>query len=322
LKKIEDFLNHSKAVKIVDFDAAKTSFCKLCFRWPEHYVFGGPKSKILRLKKNLLFFEPQILKKFEVIKISIKEIGESLKKAGNLNNSPLIIYASNDLPDGAQSMCSIDRCIAKAIVETSLKNKAPPLYIGKKNLKGCCPGAMTYLGYTPPMKYIKYFVSTGNEKFRGGEAEYMKCSPELVDEYLKSLGEIKSFQNYLVIQKSEDLNGPVDARSFLCFGKGENIRNMGSLIHFRTKDPFDAIRMPFGPACSTFITYPAGMAEKTPRETAFIGPVDPTGNIWFPEEFLALGIPINMAKKMHEDIENSFITKRPHVAYPEKREII
>lgn len=219
-------------------------------------------------------------------------------------------------------MCSIDRCIARSIVETSLQNKAPPLYIGKETLKGCCPGAMTYLGYTKPMKFIKYFVSTGNKKFRDGEAEYMKCSPELVDEYIKSLGEIKSFPNYLVVQKCDDLEGDVDARSFLCFGKGEQIRNMGSLIHFRTKSPFEAITMPFGPACSTFITYPAGMAEKAPKETAFIGPVDPSGNVWFPEEFMAIGIPANIAMRMHEDIDDSFISKKPNIAYPEKREII
>ena len=236
-----------------------------------------------------------------------------------MNNSPLVIYNSNELPEGAESMCSIDRCIAKAIVETSLKNKAPPLYIGKKNIKGCCPGAMTYLGYTKPMKYIKYFVSTGSKKFRDGEAEYMKRSPELVDEYLKSLGEIKSFQNYLIIQKTDDLEGDIDARSFLCFGNGEQIRNMGSLIHFRTKNPFNAISMPFGPACSTYITYPAGIAENTPKKTVFVGPVDPTGNVWFPPEYMAIGIPLDIAVNMHEDIEDSFISKRPHVAYPNDR---
>lgn len=254
--------------------------------------------------------------------VQIKKIGESLKKAGNLDNSPLVVYDSKKLPEGAQSMCSSDRCIAKSIVEISLKNKASPLYIGKENLKGCCPGAMTYLGYTKPMKYIRYFVSTGDEKFRDGEAEYMKCSPELVDEYIESLGEIKSFDNYLVIQKIDDLDDDVDARSFLCFGKSEQIRNMGSLIHFRTKSPFDAIRMPFGPACSTFITYPAGLAENAPKETAFLGPVDPTGNVWFPPEYMAIGIPADIAAKMHGDIDDSFISKRPDVAYPEKRENI
>ena len=55
--------------------------------------------------------------------------------------------------------------------------------------------------------------------------------------------------------------------------------------------------MPFGPVCATFITYPAGLAENTPKETAFIGPADPTGNIWFPEDYMSLGIPIDIGNE-------------------------
>ncbi len=251
----------------------------------------------------------------KILNLNVKEIGESLKNAGNLNISPLIIYGSDNLPENAEPMCSIDRCIAKAVTEISIKNKMHPLYISKETFKGCCPGAMTYLGYTKPLKYIKYFVSTGNEKFSGGDAEYLKASPELVEKFIESLGEIKKIKKYLIIQKC-------DARSFLCFGKGEQIRNLASLIHFRTENPFNAINMPFGPACSTFITYPAGLAEKTPKDTAFVGPVDPTGNVWFPPEYMAIGISVDLAIKMHEDIENSFISKRPNVAYPETRDEI
>jgi hypothetical protein len=37
---------------------------------------------------------------------------------------------------------------------------------------------------------------------------------------------------------------------------------------------------------------------------------------------MALGIPIDMVEKMHEDLEKSFIIKRPNVAYPQIRENI
>ncbi len=252
----------------------------------------------------------------------MKEIGNSLKTGGKLNTHPLAVYGSETIPEGAVPMCSLDRCVAKAIMLASVNDNEPALYISKDNLKGCCPGAMTYLGFTKPLKFIKYFVSTGSEKFRGGEAEYLKASPELVEGFLESIGEIKPLGKYLVIQRCKDVEEGADVKSILCFGNGEQIRNLSSLIHFRTKNPFNSISVPFGPACATFVTYPAGMAEKTPKETAFVGPVDPTGNVWFPPEYMAIGIPLEIAMGMHEDLGNSFAAKRPEVASPKVRDEI
>ncbi|WP_431061660.1 DUF169 domain-containing protein [Methanobacterium sp.] len=249
-------------------------------------------------------------------------MGETLKKAGNLSTSPLAVYYTDEKPENAVPMCSADRCVAKSIMINAIDKDESALYIGKDTLKGCCPGAMTYFGYTKPMKFIKYFVSTGNEKFRGGEAEYMKASPEHVEGFLEAVGEIKNPGKYLVIQRCEDINTDVNVKSFLCFGNSESIRNLGSLINFRTKNPFEAVKMPFGPSCATFVTYPAGLAENAPKDTAFVGPLDPTGNAWFPEEYMAIGIPKSVAVRMHEDIDYSFIVKRPQVAYPTKREEI
>ena len=258
----------------------------------------------------------------KISKNNISDIGESLTRASMLDTEPLAIYNSEEIPDGAVPMCSIDSCVVKSILVAAIDEKTPALYIGKDTLKGCCPGAMSYLGFIKPIKYIKYFVSTGHEKFRGGEGEYLKAGPEYVEEHFEAIGEIKQLGKYLVIQRCEDIKEDVDVKSVLCFGKSEQIRNLSSLIHFRTKNPFNAINMPFGPACATLVTYPAGMAENTPKETAFVGPVDPTVNIFFPEDYLALGIPLNMAVKMHRDLNDSFAVKRPEVAYPETREKI
>ncbi|WP_431063165.1 DUF169 domain-containing protein [Methanobacterium sp.] len=254
--------------------------------------------------------------------MSIKDIGESLKKAGKLKTNPLAVYGIETIPDGAEPMCSFDSCVAKSIFNAAVNEKTPALYMGKDTLRGCCPGSMTYFGFTKPLEFIRYFVSTGNKKFRGGEAEYLKASPPIVDEFLESIGKITSPGKYVIIQRYNEIEEDVDVKSILCFGKGEQIRNLASLIHFRTTNPFNAISMPMGPACATFVTYPARMAEKTPKGTSFIGPVDPTGNIWFPPEYMAIGIPIDIAVKMHDDLEKSFVIKKPEVAYPQIRENI
>jgi hypothetical protein len=254
----------------------------------------------------------------------INKVGKKFKKALKLDTFPLVIYESENLPENAMPMCSIDRCIAKSIFLSSTDEKADPLYISNKTLKGCCPGAMTYLGFAKPANFIKYFVSTGKENIRGGEAEYLKASPEDVEKFLESIGKVKKVENNLIVQKCEDMADDSDIyvenniKSILIFGESEQIRNLSNLIYFKNENTFTGISMPFGPTCASFITYPNGMAEETPKETSFIGPVDPTGNIWFPSNYLSMGIPIEIAIELCENIDNSFLSKRPEVAFPQK----
>jgi hypothetical protein len=109
--------------------------------------------------------------------------------------------------------------------------------------------------------------------------------------------------------------GPA-VRSLCCFGTGEQIRNMAALVHFDRDDPFSPVIVPWGSSCSTFITFPAGLAENTPRDTAFMGPQDPTQNHSLPPDMMALGIPAEMAVRMVNNLGASFITRRPQVAFP------
>jgi len=258
--------------------------------------------------------------------LDIKKFGKKFKEGLKLDTSPLVIYESKNIPEDAIPMCSIDRCIVKSILLTSTGENDKPLYINNKTLKRCCPGSITYLGYTKPAKFIKYFVSTGKETFRGGAAEYLKGSPEDVEKYLESIGKVTPFENNMIIQKCENIEEDIavntendtNIKAILIFGEAEQIRNLGNLIFFKNENTFGGLSMPFGPSCASFITYPCGMAEKTPEGTAFVGPVDPTGNSWFPSDYLAMGIPIEIAMNLYENIDHSFIIKRPEVAFPEK----
>jgi len=42
------------------------------------------------------------------------------------------------ISDGAVPICSIDGCIAKGILKSSVDEEIPALYIGKDTAKGCC----------------------------------------------------------------------------------------------------------------------------------------------------------------------------------------
>ena len=252
---------------------------------------------------------------------SIKELGEALARAGRLTAKPLCIYGADEPPMGGIPIGKVHRCIPRAIMMVAVKDH-PPLYIGNEFLDGCCPGGQTWLGYVPISPGLKHFISFGSPTFRNGAAEYLKATPDLVEESWKQVGKITPLANVLVITTTEKAPEDAEVRSVLLFGNGEQVRNLCALNHFCTSDVYSSILMPWGPTCSTFISYPAGLAEKAPKDALFVGPVDPTSNEWFPPSMMAVAMPILTARRLVENLDASFIMKRPKVAYPEQRDAL
>jgi hypothetical protein len=90
---------------------------------------------------------------------------------------------------------------------------------------------------------------------------------------------------------------------------------MGSLQVIRNPhNVFNLISVPWGPACATLVTYPAGMAGNASLSQIFIGPTDPSARDWLPEDYLAIGIPEDMARKMANDVGRSFLAKRDNIS--------
>jgi hypothetical protein len=254
-----------------------------------------------------------------MVNLTVREIGLKLSQAGRLKATPLCIYGSETIPESAIPIKDINRCIANAIFNLSVDKSINSVYIGKGVLDGCCPGGQAWFGYKDFLPMLKYFLSTGSEEFRGGAAEYLIANPDLSEKQLNSVGRITPLNNYIVIRKCEAVyEQNFDIKSFLCFGNSEQIRNLCSLAHFRPEDTF-TIKMPWGPSCASFVTYPAGMAVNGPRDCIIVGPTDPTGNYWFPQNYLSMGIPFEIAIRMANDLEECFIIKRPEIAYPVKR---
>jgi hypothetical protein len=251
---------------------------------------------------------------------SIGEIGRRLTQAGRLKIRPLCIYGSERITEGVVPSTSVSPCIARAILTVAIHGEKPPIYVSADMGERCCEGGLAHFGFKGFDPGIKYFVSTGWKGFRDGAAEFLRASPELVEENQRLMGKITPPGKYLVIRPCADLvDEDPGVRSVLCFGMAEQIRNMCSLVHFRSRDPFREVHVPQGASCASFVSYAAGMVEKAPSDAVFAGPCDPTGNSWFPPDHLSLAIPIGIARRMSEDLESSFITKRPAVAYPEHR---
>ena len=248
-----------------------------------------------------------------------KTIGKKLTQAARLPGRAVCVFGSEDPNQGSLKTANVDRCLARAVYKISLEEHAPPIYFGAEAKAGMCPGGQRWCGVTSATSTIKYFVSTGRPDVMGGAAEYLKPSPDAAERFFAAPGKIAFPSKYLNIAGWDQLDEGQDVLSFILIGKAESIRNLGGLVQYTFEDIFSSIVMPSGPFCASMITYAAGLSEKAPRNTAFIGPVDPTGNAWFPPEMMSMAIPFEMAKRMAENIEDSFLAKRPEVAFPVKR---
>ena len=250
--------------------------------------------------------------------LSIAAIGKKLAEAGRLKHRPVCIYGSDVIPDGAIQVSTVDRCIAKTIFTMASRDDVPPVYISAED-EDCCAGGKTWLGFIEMSPKLKYFVTTGTKDFRGGAAEHLKATPELFEKSFEALGKVTPLGKYIIASPCSFMEKDPGVRSILLFGNGETIRNLAGLAEFNEWEQFSLVVTPGGPTCATFITYPAGMAEKAPKRAVFTGPTDPTGNLWFPPELMAMGIPIEKAREMADNVDGSFIGKRTRIAYPEKR---
>jgi hypothetical protein len=251
--------------------------------------------------------------------LNVKELGEKLTEAGRLKLRPLCIYGTDEIPEGAVPSYDVEQCIAKAIYTSALFEETPPLYIEAAH-EQCCGGGLVWTGLGKPNPMMKYFVTVGTPEFRGGAAEYLKASPEIFEDSMERAGKITPPGKYIVIGPCTDDISPETIRSIILFAGGEQIRNLCELSQFSSSDFFFKTLIPGGPTCSTMITFPAGMAENAPKDSAYVGPTDP--NTWLPPDLMIMGIPAKLAQQMADDMENSFICKRSKIAYPEKHTVI
>ncbi|VVB72038.1 putative ArCR [uncultured archaeon] len=250
--------------------------------------------------------------------LSIQELGKKLVEAGRLKLGPLCVYGTDEIPKGAMPSYTIDRCIAKAVFAAALFEEMPLIYVAAGQ-EQCCPGGMVWMGFDEPHPKLKYFVTVGTPDFQGGAAEHLKATAELFEEQRKRAGIVTPPGKYIVIGPCADNIIQDKVRSLILFAGSEQIRNLCGLAQFNSSDPFFKTVIPAGSICSTMITFPAAMAENAPKDSAYVGPTDPTGNPWLPPELMIMGIPIALARQMAADLDESFIGRRARIAYPEKR---
>jgi len=251
--------------------------------------------------------------------MSARSIGEKLTAAGRLAGGAVCVIGGNDPFPGSVHLRHVDRCVARAIYKLATEPGTPPISYGADSKEGTCPGGQMWCGLAGIGPKLKFFLSTGTPDFMHGEAERLQPSAEAAERFLNAPGKITTPGKYLTLARHDQIDDAAEVLSFILVGSAESIRNLGGLVHYVSENVFTSVLMPAGSSCASMITYAAGMAERAPRNTAFVGPVDPTGNTWFPPDMMSLAVPLSLARSMAEAASSSFIIKRPEVAFPLKR---
>lgn len=246
-----------------------------------------------------------------------------LKNALQLNSQPIYILGSNTIPESCVPLTSLDRCIAEVLFLLATDSNTPSTFLNSDQIKDGCPGGMAHCGFREPSSMIKFFVSTGTPEYRNGMAEYLRANPEIAEESASHAGGYSTPRNNLIFTAADKVAelglDSSDVLAITCFGTAEQIRNLSALVHFHNTNIFQNTILAVGPACSTLISFPAGLAGKAPKDCAYVGPTDPTVNKWFPQDYMAIGIPISLAIQMADDLPGSFLTLRSEVAMPPER---
>jgi hypothetical protein len=248
-----------------------------------------------------------------------RTIGEKLTRVAKLPGRAVCVFGSEEVRPGSTQLGKVDRCVARAIYKLALMRSTTPLHYGAAAKEGVCGGGQGWCGLVAMPPKIKYLVSVGTPDFMGGMAEHLKPSPEAAERFFQAPGKVIPPGKYINLAGYDQIEHDQKVLSYILIGEAESIRNLGGLIQFISDDIFTAVLMPGGPTCATMVSYAAGMTEKAPQNTAFVGPVDPTGNAWFPKEMMVLAVPFDLAEKMAENVDASFMVKREQVAFPSKR---
>ncbi len=248
-----------------------------------------------------------------------RTIGRKLTEGARLPGRAVCVYGSDEIPEGSVQLSNVDRCVARAIFKLSMSPETPAIHYGATAREGICGGGQSWCGLTVTPTKLKYFVSTGTPDFMQGAAEHLKPSPESAERFFAAPGKITPPAKYINLAGWDQIGEGQKVLSYILIGSAESIRNVGGLVIFVSDDIFTSILMPGGPTCASMVTYAAGMAEKAPKNAAFVGSVDPTGNDWFPPAMMSMAVPFAMARTMMQNLDVSFLTKRPQVAFPSRR---
>jgi len=222
------------------------------------------------------------------------------KEILGLNESPLGIYYTNDLPQGITPREGIQGCMIGLLQNARKKGKT--VYFDKTHFG--CPGGAYYMGFSEsPMPKIEYFLSCGIPGEMEGE-RYIK-TPERAREYFAKMIPRRAPATYCVFKPIEQFQNDMRPEVVVFFATPDVLSGLFTLVNYALERT-DAVFAPFGSGCGVMLTYPLKEAvREQPR--AVLGMFDVSARPMVEKDILTLSMPYSLFLKLLENISGSFL---------------
>jgi uncharacterized protein (DUF169 family) len=230
------------------------------------------------------------------------EIAKRLK----LRYSPIAVVFTNEKPLGALEFAEGRWGCVAAMLTAAAKGRQ--VVFGRSTYG--CQGGGVGLGFGNMYPEIPggfdYFLSTGKEGFREGEA--YKKTPELVKTFEAALPITNIPEQYVVFKPLTDVDtGTEQPRVVVFYANPDQLSALVVLANYG-RPGLDNVIIPFGAGCHTTCLIPWGEAGKE-RPQAVVGMTDISARPVIDADLLSFSVPVGMFKEMEDNVAGSFLDK-------------
>ncbi len=230
------------------------------------------------------------------------QIAQRLK----LRYVPVAILFTNEKPQGALEFAEGRWGCVAALMTAAAKGRQA---VFSRSTFGCLGGGVGLgLGNMYPQfpGGFEYFLSTGKEGFREGEA--YKKTPELASTFVDALPITDIPEQYVVFKPLADVDSSKEEpRVVVFYANPDQLSALVVLANYgRTGN--DNVVIPFGAGCQSVCLIPWGEAAQE-RPRAVVGMTDISARPVIDADLLSFSVPFGMFKEMEDNVPGSFLDK-------------
>ncbi|WP_425059559.1 hypothetical protein SCACP_01510 [Sporomusa carbonis] len=230
------------------------------------------------------------------------EIAQRLK----LRYSPVAILFTDEKPPGALEFAEGRWGCVAAMLTAAAKGRQT--VFGRRTF-GCLGGGVG-LGfgntYSDFPGGFEYFLSTGKEGYREGEA--YKKTPELVTTFVEALPITDIPNHYVVFKPLTEVDIAVEEPKVIVFyATADQLSALVVLANYG-RPGNDNVIIPFGAGCHTICLIPWHEASRE-RPRAVVGMTDISARPVIDADLLSFSVPFDMFREMEDNVPGSFLDK-------------
>lgn len=197
---------------------------------------------------------------------------------------PLVFFYSDAQTAGTEK---IPGCFLRYLHQAM---DGKPVCLGTENIT--CGGGKFYAGFTPMPDHVPIFVS---------QKEKYKETPELIKEYLGTMGPVPANKKYLNFVRADQAGSFEGMEGLLFLASPDVISGLCAWAFFDRNDP-ETVSLVFGSGCSSIVAN-AVRENRAEGFRTFIGLTDPSARQWFDKDIFSFVIPACRFRTMEQTMD-------------------